>query len=51
MNGIPSDTKPPSQILQIPDIQDSLVKDSRKIFDTRDLSKINLVYNNITFQV
>ena len=50
INKMPSDTKSPSQI---PDIQDglSLVRDSRKIFDTRELSQISLGYNNITFQV
>jgi hypothetical protein len=31
--------------------QDGLMQDSSKIFDTRDLSQINLVCNNITFQM
>jgi len=50
INKMPSDTKSPPQI---PDIQDglSLVKDSRKIFDTRELSQNNLVYNDITLQI
>ena len=50
INKMPSDIKSPSRI---PDLQDglSLVKDSRKIFDTRELSQINLVYNDITLQV
>ncbi|MFZ0553775.1 MAG: hypothetical protein WAM26_00650, partial [Nitrososphaeraceae archaeon] len=29
----------------------SSVEDTYKILDTRDLSQINLTYNNITFQV
>jgi hypothetical protein len=47
---MPSGTKSPPQI---PDIQDglSLVKDSRKIFDTRELSQISLVYNSLTLQI
>jgi transcription termination factor NusB len=50
INKMSSDTKSPSQI---PDIQGGLllVKDSRKIFDTRELSQINLVYNDITLQI
>lgn len=53
INGAPNDTQSSSQILQEPDKQDGLssVGDNRKILDTRDLSQINLVYNNITFQI
>jgi hypothetical protein len=48
--GMPNDTESPSQI---PDVQDglSLVKNSRKIFDTTEVSQINLVYNDITLQI
>ena len=53
INEIPKDTESLLQILQIPDIQDGLflVKDSRKIFDTIEVSQIKLVYNNITLQI
>lgn len=47
INEMPNETEPPSQILQVPNIQN----DQRNIFDTRNLSEINLVYNNVTFQV
>src|ERR671919_19321 len=51
INGMPNDTESPSQILS--DIQDNklLVGHSREIFDTKDLSELNFVYNDITLQV
>jgi hypothetical protein len=51
INGMPNDTESPSQILS--DIQDSKlsVGHSREIFDTKDLSELNFVYNDITLQV
>jgi|SRR5919106_1215934 hypothetical protein len=51
INGMPNDTELPSQILS--DIQDNklLVGHSREIFDTKDLSELNFVYNDITLQV
>jgi hypothetical protein len=51
--GLVSDTGSPFQILQVPEIRDGLssVEGNHKILDTRDLSQVNLVYNNITFQV
>jgi hypothetical protein len=47
INGIPNDTESPSQILS--NIQDSKlsVGNSREIFDTKDLSELNFVYNDI----
>jgi transposase len=53
VNGIPNYIKSTSRILQVPEIQDcpSPVEDRHKIFDTRDLSQVNLVYNNVTYQV
>ena len=46
---MPKDT----QTLHIPSIQDCppKVEGNHNIFDTRDLSQVNLVYNNITFQL
>ena len=40
-------------VIQIPEIQDGLssIGGNYEIFDTRDLSQVNLVYNNVTFQV
>ena len=51
INGMPNDIGSPSQILS--DIQDSKlsVGHSREIFDTKDLSELNFVYNDITLQV
>jgi hypothetical protein len=46
---MPNNTESLSPISQVPDVQD--IGDSSKIFDTRDLSQVNFVYNNITFQV
>jgi len=45
-----------AQTLQVPDTQDGLSSIEKgggndKIFDTRDLSRVKLVYNKITFQV
>jgi hypothetical protein len=40
--------------LQVSDVNvapTSVERGNRKIFDTRDLSQINLVYNNVTFQL
>ena len=37
--------------LDVNDNRLSSVEDTYKILDTRDLSQINLTYNNITFQV
>ena len=54
INEMPNNTESSSQILQVPDVNDnrlSSVEDTYKILDTRDLSQINLTYNNITFQV
>jgi hypothetical protein len=49
INEMPKDT----QTLHIPSIQDCppKVEGNHNIFDTRDLSQVNLVYNNITFQL
>ncbi len=54
INEMPNNIESSSQILQVPDVNDnrlSSVEDTYKILDTRDLSQINLTYNNITFQV
>lgn len=53
INEMPNDTESSSPISQVPDIHDSLtsVGYNHKIFDTRDLSKVNFAYNDITFQV
>jgi hypothetical protein len=50
---MPIDAKLSSEMLRVPDIQDGLssIEGNHKIFDTGDLSQVNLVYNNITFQV
>jgi|GEM_PF-5909402 hypothetical protein len=39
-----------SQKLQVPEIQDNL-SSNHEILDTGDLSQLNLVYNNIIFQL
>jgi len=51
INDMPNDTESASQILS--DIQDSKlsVGHSREIFDTKDLSELNFVFNDITLQV
>jgi hypothetical protein len=54
IKGIQNDTESSPQILQVPDLNNSglsSVADTHKIIDTSGLSQINLVYNNITFQV
>ena len=54
INKMPNNTESSSQILQVPDVNDdrlSSVEDTYKILDTRDLSQINLTYNNITYRV
>jgi hypothetical protein len=54
INGMPGDAELSSDLFQVVDIQDepaSAKGDNRKIFDTRDLSQVNLVYNDITLQV
>ena len=54
IKGIQNDTETSPQILQVPDLNNSglsSVADTHKIIDTSGLSQINLVYNNITFQV
>ena len=55
INEMPNNTESSSQILQIPDVNDgdlsTVRRDTHKILDIRDLSQINLVYNNITFQI
>src|ERR687892_2238602 len=49
INWIPNDKKSSSQILPLPIIQDG--RSNHKILDTRDLSELNFVYNDITLQV
>jgi hypothetical protein len=54
INGMTKDTESSSQILQVPCMQDvlpSVGRDNHEILDTRDLSQINFVYNDITFQI
>lgn len=55
INGMQNKTGSIPQILQVPNVNDgrrlSSIEDTHKILDTRDLSQINLVYNNITFQI
>jgi transposase len=45
--------KSPSQTLQVPGTPEGLspLQDRSKIFDSRDLSQVNFIYNDITFQV
>jgi hypothetical protein len=49
INWMPNNTESLSPISQVPDVHG--IGGSSKIFDTRDLSQVNFVYNNITFQV
>ncbi|MPZ07239.1 MAG: hypothetical protein GEU26_12635 [Nitrososphaeraceae archaeon] len=49
INGMPNNTESLSPISHVPDVQG--IGGSSKIFDTRDLSQVNFVYNNITFQL
>jgi hypothetical protein len=44
-----NDTGLPSETFQVAGIQG--IESKNEIFDTRDLSEINLSYNNITFHV
>jgi hypothetical protein len=52
---IPNDAVSSSQIPQVPDLPAGLSSvggvDNRKILDSGDLSQVNLVYNNFTFQL
>lgn len=54
INEMPNETESPCRVLQIPEIRNglsSVEEANHKIFDTKDLSLVNLVYNNVTFQV
>ena len=48
-----NETEPLYHSPQVPDVNDGLssVAGNHKIFDTRNLSQVNFVYNNVTFQV
>jgi hypothetical protein len=47
------ETEPLYHLPQVPGVNDGLssVAGNHKIFDTRNLSQVNFVYNNVTFQV
>jgi hypothetical protein len=45
INEVPNDTESLSPVVQAPDLQ------ATEILDTGDLSQVNFVYNDITFQV
>ena len=49
INWMPNDKESPSQILPLPIIQDE--GSNHEILDTRDMSQVDFVYNDITFQV
>ena len=49
INEVPNDTESLSPVLQLPIIQDE--ESNHEIMDTRDLSQVDFVYNDITFQV
>jgi DNA-binding CsgD family transcriptional regulator len=49
INEVPNDTKSLSPVLQLPIIQDE--GSNHEILDTGDLSQVDFVYNDITFQV
>src|ERR671911_1177150 len=49
INKMPSDTKSSSQVLPLPIIQDG--RSNHEILDTGNLSEVNFVYNDITFQI
>ena len=49
INEVPNDTESLSPVLQLPIIQDE--GSNHEIMDTRDLSQVDFVYNDITFQV
>jgi hypothetical protein len=53
INGMQNETGPIYNSPQILDVNDGLssVADNHKIFDTRNMSQVNFVYNNVTFQV
>ena len=53
INGMQNETEPLYHSPQVLDVNDGLssVADNHKIFDTMNLSQVNLVYSNITFQV
>ena len=48
-----NETEPLYHSPQVLDVNDNLssVAGNHKIFDTRNLSQVNFVYNNVTFQV
>ena len=49
INEVPNDTKSLSPVLQLPIIQEE--ENNHEIMDTGDLSQVDFVYNDITFQV
>ena len=49
INEVPNDTESLSPVLPLPIIQDE--ESNHEIMDTRDLSQVDFVYNDITFQV
>src|ERR687892_624369 len=49
INKMPSDTKSSSQVLPLPIIQDG--RGNHEILDTGNLSEVNFVYNDFTFQI
>ena len=49
INKMPSDSRSPSQVLSLPIIQDG--RGNHEILDTGNLSEVNFVYNDITFQI
>ena len=53
INGMQNETEPLYHSPQVLEVNDGLssVAGNHKIFDTRSLSQINFVYNNVTFQV
>ncbi|MPZ06789.1 MAG: hypothetical protein GEU26_10330 [Nitrososphaeraceae archaeon] len=55
INGMPTDIESAYHIPQVPNVNDDLSTAgggaNHEIFDTRDLSQVNFLYNDITFQV
>ena len=53
INGMQNETEPLYHSPQVLDVNDGLssVAGDHKIYDTRNLSQVNFVYNNVTFQV
>ena len=53
INGMQNETEPLYHSPQVPGVKNGLssVAGNHKIFDTRSLSQVNFVYNNVTFQV